>query len=166
MMKRLLALAVVVALALAVAVGCGGSSAGSSSGGGGNQSESAAAATGDIPDNQVFLAYHGPGYTVKYPEGWTKSGSGSNLTFNDKDNSVHLVLTSGAAPVPLHGGKAKVVLRKRGAPNPVTGKRPLLIIDRYVYGHGGKVAVLDLATPKGVDNVDAYRLISQSFRWQ
>jgi hypothetical protein len=35
-----------------------------------------------------------------------------------------------------------------------------------VIGHRGKVATIDLATPVGVDNVDAYRLISQSFRWQ
>jgi hypothetical protein len=68
--------------------------------------------------------------------------------------------------VPLHGGRAKLTIHRLGNPNPVTGKRPQLIIDRYVYGRAGRVAVLDLATPRGVDNVDAYRLISHSFRWQ
>lgn len=164
LMRRLTALALVVALL--VAVGCGGSNSKSSSGGGGKQSEAAAAATGDIPDNQVFLTYKGPGYSVKYPEGWTKSGTGKNLTFSDKDNTIHLVLSTGAPPVPLHGGRAKLTIHKLGTPNPVTGKRPQLLIDRYVYGKGGKVAVLDLATPKGVDNVDAYKLISKSFHWQ
>jgi hypothetical protein len=165
LMKRLTAFALVAALL--VAIGCGGNNPKPSSGpSGGKQAEAAATATGDIPDNQAFLTYHGPGYTVKYPEGWTKSGSGTNLTFNDKDNAIHLVLSGGAPPVPLHGGRAKVTLHKLGQPNSVTGKRPQLIIDRYVYGKGGRVAVLDLATPKGVDNVDAYRLISQSFRWQ
>ena len=161
-MKRLVPLLLVLTVVVA---GCGGGSS-SSSPSSSQQAEANAAATGDIPDNQVFLAYRGPGYTVKYPEGWTKSGSGKNLSFSDKDNSIHLVLTSGAPPVPLHGGKAKITLHKLGQPNSVTGKRPQLIIDRYVYGKGGKVAVLDLATPNGVDNVDAYRLISQSFRWQ
>jgi hypothetical protein len=164
MLKRAMKLAGVVLLV--VLIGCGGSNSKSSSGEGGKQSEAAAAATGDIPDNQVFLAYKGPGYSVKYPEGWTKSGSGTNLTFNDKDNSIHLVVRGGAPPVPLHGGRAKVTIHRLGKPNAVTGKQPQLIIDRYVYGGGGKVAVLDLATPKGVDNVDAYRLISNSFRWQ
>ena len=54
----------------------------------------------------------------------------------------------------------------RTTPDPVTGKRLKLIIDRYEYGNKGKVAVLDLATPEGVDNVDAYRMISESFEWQ
>jgi hypothetical protein len=35
-----------------------------------------------------------------------------------------------------------------------------------VLASGGKRAVVDLGTPKGVDNVDAYRLMIQSFRWQ
>jgi len=26
--------------------------------------------------------------------------------------------------------------------------------------------VLDLGTPQGVDNVDAYRMMSESFRWR
>ena len=54
----------------------------------------------------------------------------------------------------------------QSAPDPVTGKRQPLIVDRYVYSHGGKVATIDLGTVKGVDNVDAYRLISNSFSWK
>jgi hypothetical protein len=166
MFKRMLTLACLALLV--VAIGCGGSnsSSKSDSGGGGKQSEAAAAATGDIPDNQMFLAYRGPGYTMKYPEGWTKTGTGTNLSFSDKDNTIHLVVRGGKAPIPLQGGTGKVTLHRLGAANSVTGKRPQLIIDRYVYTKGGKVAVLDLATPKGVDNVDAYRLISKSFRWR
>jgi hypothetical protein len=48
----------------------------------------------------------------------------------------------------------------------VTGKRIELLVDRYVYGHQGQVAILDLATPRGVDNIDAYRRISRSWRWK
>jgi hypothetical protein len=38
-------------------------------------------------------------------------------------------------------------------------------VDRYELGKGGKVAVVDLGTAKGVDNVDAYRMMIESFRW-
>jgi hypothetical protein len=32
--------------------------------------------------------------------------------------------------------------------------------------YDGRVAVVDLGTPRGVDNVDAYRLMIQSFSWR
>ena len=51
------------------------------------------------------------------------------------------------------------------APNPVTGKRVTLVVDRYQLPANGKKATVDLGTPKGVDNVDAYRLMIESFRW-
>jgi hypothetical protein len=60
----------------------------------------------------------------------------------------------------------KTTYSRFSAPDPVTGKRLRIVIDRYEFAHGGKVAVVDLATPVGVDNVDAYRMISQSFQWQ
>src|SRR5947209_5747576 len=46
------------------------------------------AATGDIPDNQVFLVFtnKAAGYSIKYPEGWTQRGSDRNVTFQDKNN--------------------------------------------------------------------------------
>ena len=69
--------------------------------------------------------------------------------------------------VPTRGGRAvKVTYTTLGAANPVTGKRLQLVVDRYVIAHAGKVATVDLGTPKGVDNVDAYRMMSRSFRWQ
>jgi hypothetical protein len=37
---------------------------------------------------------------------------------------------------------------------------------RYYLARGGKTAVVDLGTPVGVDNVDAYRLMIESFRWR
>ena len=39
-------------------------------------------------------------------------------------------------------------------------------VDRYELGSKGRVATVDLSTPVGVDNVDAFRLISDSFRWR
>jgi hypothetical protein len=182
----------IVAIGVATAaIGCGGSG---NSGSGGN-AEAQSAATGDIPDNQVFLRFNDrpAGYSIKYPEGWTQRGNGNDVTFQDKGNSIHVTVGTGPSPTPssakaelaklkasdpsLQPGTAqqltiggapaiKVTYTKQSPPDPVTGKRATLIIDRYEYVKGGKVATLDLASPKGVDNVDAYRLISQSFRWQ
>ena len=39
------------------------------------------------------------------------------------------------------------------------------MVDRYVLRQGRQVATVDQATPVGVDNVDAYRMIIESFQW-
>ena len=213
MRRTLLALA---ALAiLLAAVGCGSSkksgqaSAGSSSsstttagggsGGGGGagalSAEAQSKATGDIPDNQVFLTYKdtGAGYSIQVPEGWARKGSGNDVTFQDKNNIAHVVIAKGALPsaaaavADLKASSKTASSLKVGAtqkltaggapalklsystmspPNPVTGKRVQLIVDRYLYAKGGKKATIDLATAKGVDNVDAYKMMSRSFKWQ
>ena len=153
------------------------------------QGEAASAATGDIPDNQVFIAFRnaGEGYSLKYPEGWAQQGSGAKVTFRDKNNIVRIVVAKGAEPSPsaarrdlakgaqlrsapqattISGAHAvKVVYSTESAPNPVTGKRVTLLVDRYYLTHAGKEAIVDLGTPVGVDNVDAYRLMIESFRW-
>jgi hypothetical protein len=192
-------LATVVAAVLAALAGCGGSGKPTAAGQGTQapaalSPEARSAATGDIPDNQVFLVFRDSsgGYAMKYPEGWAQRGSGRDVTFADKNNIVHVVVGRGTAPSPglvltqldrlrastpslsagspqrltINGASAvKVVYTTKSAANPVTGKRVLLVVDRYVLAHNGKRAVVDLGTPKGVDNVDAYRLIIQSFRW-
>src|SRR5437867_1473726 len=58
------------------------------------QAEATSAASGDIPDNQVFLTFHdgAAGYSMKYPEGWAQQGSGATLTFRDKNNIVRVVV--------------------------------------------------------------------------
>ena len=156
--------------------------------------EATSAATGDIPDNQVFLVFTNrrAGYAMKYPEGWTQNGPAHRITFSDKNNLVRVVINSGSAPtvasvsrqlqalmhsnpslthtqphaITLPAGPAvAVTYTTRSAPDPVTGKRVTLIVDRYVVGRGGRVATVDLGTPRGVDNVDAYRMMIQSFRW-
>ena len=68
--------------------------------------------------------------------------------------------------VSLKAGPAiKVTYTTTSAPNPVTGKRVVLMVDRYELAKKGRVAVIDLGTPTGVDNVDAYRMMSESFAW-
>lgn len=167
---------ILVAAGLLVA-GCGGGgsststagttpapSANSQSGGGEVPSEAESAATGDIPDNQNFLLFRNPGagYSIRYPEGWARKGSGSDVTFREKANVIHVVVRRGA---PRSAPGVKTTYSRTSAPDPVTGKRLKLVVDRYEYGRGEMVAVLDLSTPEGVDNVDAYRLISESFKW-
>jgi hypothetical protein len=181
--KMAISLVSVLAAASLFAAGCGGGGSGTSTasnastpgesqstegrqaGGGAVPSEAQAAATGDIPDNQVFLLFRDPkvGYSIRYPEGWARTGSGDNVTFQEKANVIHLVVGNGA---PRGKPGAKTTYSRMSAPDPVTGKRLRLVVDRYEYGNRGKVAVLDLATPVGVDNVDAYRMISESFEWQ
>jgi hypothetical protein len=177
---------------LALASGCGSkhaqppatTAALTTSGAAALQAEATSAAAGDIPDNQVFVTYGGPSYSMKYPEGWVQSGRASRLTFRDKNNVVRVVVergtpstragvaggrvTSAPAAIALPGGRAvKVVYRTVSAPSPVTGKRVTLTVDRYtVAGKGGIEAVVDLGTPVGVDNVDAYRMMIESFRWR
>jgi hypothetical protein len=137
--------------------------------------EAQAAATGDIPDNQMFLTFRNAaaGYSIKYPEGWAQQGSGAQVTIRDKNNIVRVVVSAGGKPsvqgtqqVTISGAPAlKSVYRTQSAPNALTGKRVTLVVDRYYLWHNGKRAVVDLGTPVGVDNVDAYRLMIESFRW-
>jgi hypothetical protein len=165
------------------------------SGAGALKAESASAATGDIPDNQVFLTFKNAatGYSIKYPEGWAQSGSGGTVTFRDKNNIVRVVVTKSSPPTlaqvksevaKLRNAKITtsptqttisgkpaihVVYETQSAQNPVTGKTVTLGVDRYYLWNGTKVAIVDLGTPVApvlVDNVDAYRLIIQSFRWK
>jgi hypothetical protein len=155
------------------------------------QAEATAAAAGDIPDNQAFIVFSNAaaGYSMKYPEGWAQQGSGSQVTFRNNNNIVRVVVERRAPPsvaaitrelTSLHGAHVqtgpqqltiggakafKVVYRTESAANAVTGKRVTLTVDRYYLAHAGKVAIVDLGSPVGVDNVDAYRLMIQSLRW-
>jgi hypothetical protein len=128
-------------------------------------SEAESAVTGDIPDNQTFLVFHDApaGYSIRYPEGWARKGSGNDVTFREKANVIHVAVHPGSAQA--KPGE-KVTVKRTSAADPVTGKRLPLTVDRYEFERGGKVAVVELSTPVGVDNVDAYRLISESFQWR
>jgi hypothetical protein len=153
------------------------------------QAEATAAAAGDIPDNQMFLRFMNAkaGYSMKYPEGWAQAGNGDHVTIRDKNNIVRIDVRPGALPslakvkselagIHVIGGPQKVTIGGRpaikvtystvSAPNPVTGKRVTLDVDRYYLSNGSKEAIVDLGTPHGVDNVDAYRMMIESFRWK
>ena len=39
-------------------------------------------------------------------------------------------------------------------------------VERYAFWHDGQEAVLTLSGPKGADNVDPWRIVTDSLRWQ
>jgi hypothetical protein len=182
-------------LALLVA-GCGGGGSSSSSSGAVNPNTAEQSPPGDIPDNQAYVAYKPPGagFTVKVPEGWSRSASGGAVTFTDKLNSIRIESApASAAPtaaqatqtdVPklakavkgFQAGKVSEVSRKSGkavrityladaTANTVTGKAGQDAIERYVFFHNGTDAILTLSGPKGADNVDPWRIITDSVTW-
>jgi hypothetical protein len=170
------------------------SGGGSTSGPGALSAEATSVATGDIPDNQMFLTYTNPAghYAFLYPEGWAIKAHGADVTIQDKNNIVRVVVTKGGPPTPATlaaelsqlkatnptltfsspatlqvkaGPAVKAVYTTQSTPNPVTGKTVLLIVDRYELSKAGERATVDLGTAKGVDNVDAYRRMINSFHW-
>ena len=181
--SRPLAVAFTLAAAALAAAGCGSGSS-SSSGSAAATTTAAAKApaaqapeaspAGDIPDNQAYVRYAPPGagFTVKVPEGWSRTQSGGAITFTDKLNSIRLE----QGTPPAHAGKASAVKRAAGTaqkltyltkaqPNPVTGKAGTDAVERYVFTKGGRSAVLTLSGPKGADNVDPWRIVTDSVRW-
>jgi hypothetical protein len=185
MRTRTIAAAGLVALTL-VGVGCGAKSSSTTRTTSSTAAKPAAEASpaGDIPDNQAYVAYKpaGAGFSVKVPEGWAQSGSGSNTTFTDKLNSISVraVPAKGQMTVAeakrVAGATVDTVHRSAGTavrikyltsskPDPVTGKVVKDAVERYVFFHNGRRLVLTLSGPKGADNVDPWKLVTDSVRW-
>lgn len=128
------------------------------------------------------------------PEGWARSTTTTSVTFTDKLNTVVVSWQpAGSAPtvgsaksreVPiirsatrafrLKGVSAAAlpagpaVLIEYGSnsdPNPVTGKRYRLDVLRYELFKGGSEVAISLLSPVGADNVDPWRIITQSYAW-
>ncbi|MER5959893.1 hypothetical protein [Streptomyces longhuiensis] len=202
-MRRKLVLSVAaVALAAGTVAGCSGGSTSASGGGTSNSSGPAPAPTesnpaGDIPDNQAYVVYKpaGGGFTVKVPEGWSRTTTGNAVTFTDKLNRIEIAPTNtSVAPtagsvntktlpvlrkqvpgfrmgkvttVSRQGGKAVLVTyRGDSAPDSVTGKVVHDAFERYAYSKNGHEVDLTLSGPVGADNVDPWRIVSDSLRWQ
>src|SRR6202011_872988 len=55
---------------------------------------------GDIPDDQVFVAYTSPGsgYSLKVPEGWARSEKGTDVNFTDKFDGVAVIVDAAGTP--------------------------------------------------------------------
>jgi hypothetical protein len=152
---------------------------------------------GDIPDDQVYVPFTAPNgrVSVKVPEGWARSTTGTVTQFTDKLNRIEIApSTSGSAPtvasvtssdVPKwkssvpnfnfgkittdrQAGSTVVVVRYEGdsPQDPVTGKVVRDAFERYVYYHSGWRLDLTLSGPTNADNVDPWRIVSDSVRWQ
>jgi hypothetical protein len=162
-----------------------------------NPTSADAATAGDIPDNQVYVAYvdaAGP-FTVKVPEGWSRTESSGTVTFTDKLNSIRLdVSATATTPTPdsatavevpaiaataksyqpgkvtkvtrLGGDAVLITYRADSAPDPVTGKVVHQDVERYEFWRNGKEAILTLSGPVGADNVDPWKIVTDSFGWQ
>jgi hypothetical protein len=136
----------------------------------------------------------GGGFSVRVPEGWARTGSGAQATFTSNLNSVTVeskpasgVLSAATVksndvaalkhslggfrlvsvtPVKRGGQTAiRISYFARSKPNAVTGKSVIDENQRYLYVHNGKQAVLTMSGPKGADNVDAWKTMSNSLRW-
>jgi hypothetical protein len=134
------------------------------------------------------------GFSVKVPEGWAQRTSGGAIVFTDKLNAIRIESRSAAAPLTaktarsaemarlagavkgFKAGNVSTVTRNAGtavritylasAPaNSVTGKAGIDAVERYVFFHKGKDVILTLSGPKGADNVDPWRLVTDSVRW-
>ncbi|GAA4588506.1 hypothetical protein GCM10023194_40360 [Planotetraspora phitsanulokensis] len=131
---------------------------------------------------------------MKVPEGWSRLAQGSATIFTDKFNSVRIervaastaptvnsvrsaeipAIQRGAAGfslkrvtvVPRKGGSAVLAeYRADSAPDQVTGKSVALDVERYVFFKQGSEVVLTLSGAVGADNVDPWRIVTDSFRW-
>ena len=52
---------------------------------------------GDIPDTQVYVAFAGPGYTIKVPQGWARADTSTGAVFTDHFNTERVDRTPTAA---------------------------------------------------------------------
>ncbi|QBJ89097.1 hypothetical protein D0Z67_01360 [Streptomyces seoulensis] len=137
----------------------------------------------------------GRGFLVKVPEGWSRAVKGNTTIFTDKLNQVRVdEVRAPAAPttasvtrdvvpklrrevsrfgeanvtqVSRHAGKV-VRLEYRGdsATDPVTGKVIRDAFERYAFYRRGHEVDITLSGPVNADNIDPWRVISDSFTWQ
>jgi hypothetical protein len=93
---RALVVVAAVAAALLSVTGCG---TGGSSGSGTMASATAEESNplGDIPDNQVYVAYHPAdgSFSVDVPEGWSRSDVADGVSYTDKLNTVTVQVRPG-----------------------------------------------------------------------
>jgi hypothetical protein len=151
---------------------------------------------GDIPDNQVFVVYSSAsgGYSIRYPEGWSQRVSGSTSTFSDHFNRIEVTASKSPTPPTEASARTSVVSRLRAfggfklvkidsvhrasgdairityasdsTIDPVTGKRITLDVERYLFWHNRVLVSITLSSPKGSDNVDPWKTVTDSLTWK
>ncbi|WP_328690105.1 hypothetical protein OHA74_13170 [Streptomyces phaeochromogenes] len=142
------------------------------------------------PSGGAFTAF-----TVKVPEGWARTSQGGTTVFTDKLNRVQISATA-ASTTPTTGSvtrqvvpqlrvqvpkftspKVSTVTRKAGtavlltyqgdsARDQVTGKVVRDAFERYAFYRQGHEVDLTLSGPVNADNVDPWRIVSDSLAWK
>lgn len=131
---------------------------------------------------------------VSVPEGWARTTDGAATVFTDKFNSVRVevlpdpattdVTAARATEVPRlqssvpgfgltlvqnvqrKAGTAVLIAYRATSPvDPVTGKSVPQSVERYAFPHGNRQAVLTLSSTPGSDNIDPWRIVTDSLRW-
>jgi hypothetical protein len=135
------------------------------------------------------------GFTISIPEGWSRTSRPSSVTFTDKLNTVVVswqVVTSppsvasvktrevadlrtseraftlgSVTAATLPAGRAVLTSYQANSdPNAVTGQQYRLDVQRYSLYRPGTEIVIGLRSPVGADNVDPWRIVTQSFAWR
>jgi hypothetical protein len=133
--------------------------------------------------------------SVKVPEGWARTTSKATTSFNDKLNRIQVASSAAStaptvqsvtasvvptlkAQVPQFAmGKVTEVSRNAGkvvlvtyqgdsAPDAVTGKVVRDAFEQYIYFRAGRMLTLTLSGPTNADNVDPWKIVTDSVRWQ
>lgn len=135
------------------------------------------------------------GFSVKVPEGWARSTAGAATSFTDKLNRIEVQAATLPTPLTVQTvpsrlvpqlqrqvprfamGKVSEVSRAAGrailvtyqgdsSQDPVTGKVVRDAFELYVFQQGNREIALTLSGPTNADNVDPWKIVSDSVRWQ
>jgi len=133
-------------------------------------------------------------WRLKIPEGWARRDEGGGVSFTDRLNTIRVEVVAAASPptpasaqaaeVPAIAAQAPcfrpgtvdtvsrsagqavhITYRADAPPDPVTGKVVHDEVERYEFWRAGSEAVITLSSPQGSDNVDPWRIVTDSFAW-
>jgi hypothetical protein len=103
---------------------------------------------------------------------WAPASSAPTITTVKKTEVPQLKRTVRAftlgkvSTAQLPAGTAVLVTYQANSdPNPVTGKQYRQDVQRYSLFHNGQEVVLTLLSPVGADNVDPWRIVTESLQW-
>ena len=134
-------------------------------------------------------------FTVTVPEGWARTDVVEGAEFSDKLNTITIIGDSAASAPTVYSvsthelpgiaaktanfrrGDVVMVTRKAGQavlatygadspPNPVTGKVVPQSVERYEFFKSGRQVTITLTGPTAADNVDPWRIVTDSFAWK
>jgi hypothetical protein len=134
------------------------------------------------------------GFSITTPEGWARTTSKDSVTFTDKLNTVQVswapaasaptaksatadevpaleqtvrafsLVSVRSATLPA-GPSVLISYQANSEPNRVTGKQYRQDVLRYELFHQGMQLDLTLLSPVGADNVDPWRIVTESLTW-